>query len=100
MSTEEDERSPNARKRPEVVDPYNCPPLYVDWIVTGGASEGVINVTFGALDHALKTSDDDIARVMVAARLRMSRDFAGRLHRMLGDILGAGQGAPPTNLVN
>lgn len=73
---------------PEIVDPYNVPVTYVDWLVTAGEHEGVLNVVFGTIDHALKKPDDPLARIMIASRLRLSREFATRIHKMLGDVLG------------
>jgi len=73
---------------PEVVDPRDIQTLFVDWIVTGGVHENVVNLTLGVIDHALKRSEDDLARVVVASRLRCSRDFAVRLHAFLGTLLG------------
>ena len=98
-------------ERPEVVDPNNAPVIYVDWVVTGGVFEHVVNLTLGTADHALKQSNDDLARVIIAARLRCSDEFAFRLHRTLGDILGIARSpdakqagetppSPPKNLIN
>jgi|SRR5580692_1414436 hypothetical protein len=77
---------------PDIVDPLNLQALFVDWIVTGGMHENVVNLTLGVIDHALKRSEQDHARVVIAARLRCSRDFALRLHGFLGTLLGV---APP-----
>lgn len=82
-----DEKLP-AAQGPEIVDPANPPALYVDWVVTGGVYEGVVNVTLGSIDHSLKKSDDELARVVIASRLRFSRDFGVRIHTVLGRILG------------
>lgn len=97
-----------ADQGPAIVDPHNLPALYVDWFVTGGMFEGVVNVTLGSIDHSLKKSDDELARIVIATRLRFSRDFGLRLHMMLGRILGLSpdeeapkpQPSPPKNLVN
>jgi len=98
-----------APQRPEIVDSHNAPVIFVDWLVTGGMFNDVINVTLGAVDHSLKRSDEDLARVMIGARLRFSRAFGLGLHRALGDILGleprkdeTGQAppSPPKNLIN
>ena len=97
--------------RPEIVDPNNAPVIYVDWVVTGGVFERVVNLTLGTVDHALKKSEDDLAKVIVAARIRCSDQFALRLHRTLGDILGIARSpdakqaeetppSPPRNLIN
>ena len=47
------EKLPPAQ-RPEVVDPHDAPVIFVDWIVTGGIFENVVNVTLGAADHSIK----------------------------------------------
>ena len=94
---------------PEVVDPSNVPVTFVDWLITAGEHEGIINVSFGVIDHALKKPEDPLARVMVASRLRLSRAFATRMHLMLGDLLGinpqsdkSGEGppTPPRNVIH
>src|SRR5947209_4369728 len=106
-----DDLAPAGTKAPEVVDPFNAPVLFVDWIVTGGISENVVNMTLGTVDHSLRRSDDELARVLVATRLRCSREFALRLYHALGSLIGvqpqpadAGQNqAPPrtpSNLIN
>ncbi|MGU3493368.1 hypothetical protein ACLBXM_04930 [Xanthobacteraceae bacterium A53D] len=106
MSDEENLPS-TAAKSVEVVDPLEIPPLFTDWLVTGGVNEGVVNVTLGAIDHSMRRTDDELARVMVVGRLRMSAGFAERLHRFLGDILGKSEEgvapptqSPPKNLIN
>jgi hypothetical protein len=99
-----------ATKHPDIVDPHNVPALFVDWIVTGGSLENVVNVTLGTIDHSFAHSGDP-ARIMVTSRLRFSREFAARLYRSLGEILGlppppsSEQGPeeprpPPRNLIN
>ncbi len=95
-------------QQPEIVDPSNVPVTFVDWIITAGEHEGVVNIVFGVIDHALKKPGDPLARVMVASRLRLSREFAGRMHTMLGNVLGISpqneEGSqsppPPKNLIN
>jgi len=77
---------------PDIVDPLDIQTLFIDWIVTGGMHENVVNLTLGVIDHALKRSEQDLARVVVASRLRCSREFAQRLHAFLGTLLGV---APP-----
>jgi len=79
----------------EIVDPQNEPTRLADWIVTGGAFEGVVNLTLGTLDHAFARSSDDHPRVVVCARLRMPQPFAERLYRSLGAILGKPTEPPP-----
>ena len=93
---------------PEIVDPSNVPVTFIDWIITAGEFEGVVNVVFGTIDHALKKPEDPLARVIVASRLRLSRDFATRIHAALGNILGItpdnqssqAPPVPPKNLIN
>ena len=63
---------------PDIVDPLDIQTLFIDWIVTGGMHENVVNLTLGVIDHALKRSEQDLARVVVASRLRCSREFAQR----------------------
>ncbi len=94
---------------PEIVDPSNVPVTFVDWLITGGEFEGVVNIVFGTIDHAMKKPEDPQARVIVASRLRLSRNFAIRMHSALGNLLGitppqdqGGQAPPepPKNLIN
>jgi hypothetical protein len=97
-----EENSPPV-KQPEVVDPFNAPPLFVDWIVTGGVQNNVLNLTLGTIDHSMKGPDDELPRIMIGTRLRCSRDFAIRFHAFLGEVLGltpppsgeAGAASPP-----
>jgi hypothetical protein len=105
----EDDLPPAPSQSPEVVDPHNVQTLFVDWIVTAGESENVVNFTFGTIDHSLKKSEDDLARIVIATRLRMSREFAIRFHDFLGTVLKAvppdaspmsGPLMPPKNLIN
>ncbi|HME83255.1 MAG TPA: hypothetical protein VKG91_01570 [Roseiarcus sp.] len=84
MSSKEDLPSP---QRPEVVDPLNCQIAFTDWIVTAGFYENVVNITFGAIDHAI-ASGNGLPRIIVTSRLRFSRDVGIRLHELLGTILG------------
>ena len=88
------DESTEGRKRPEIVEPTDVPVRYVDWIVTGGEYDGVVNVVLGTLDHTMAQSPDDLACVVVATKLRMSKPFAQRLHRALGDLLGEVSSAP------
>ena len=74
-------------QRPEIVDPNNAPVIFADWIVTGGTFNGVVNLTLGTIDHSLKRSNDELARVMVATRLRFSIPFARALQHALAKIL-------------
>jgi hypothetical protein len=96
-------------KRPDIVDPHSVQSVFVDWIVTGGMFENVINVTLGTIDHSMKRTDADMARVVVASRLRCSREFGLRLYIALGNILGLPPASgvapqdspkPPSNLIN
>jgi hypothetical protein len=87
---------------PEIVDPNNVPIIFADWFITGGLYEGVVNLSLGTIDHSLKKPEDELARVVVASRLRLSRDFAARLHKVLGNMLsdnprdGGDPGEEPT----
>jgi hypothetical protein len=94
---------------PDIVDPANVPIIFVDYFITGGEHEGVINVVLGTIDHALKKPEDPLARVLVASRLRLTVGFAGRLHTILGNVLGItppgdgppqGTPMPPKNQIN
>jgi hypothetical protein len=84
----DDENLPATQQRPTVVDPNNVPVVFIDWFITGGSHEGVINVALGTIDHSMIASEGDLANVIVGARLRLTQDFASRLHGALGDILG------------
>jgi hypothetical protein len=86
---------PSDEKRPEIVDPHNVPIVFVDWIVTGGSHENVTNVVLGATDHTFAHGPDDLARIVVAARLRFSDETGLRLYRALGSLYGIAPPAPP-----
>jgi hypothetical protein len=82
------EELPSIAQLPEVVDPTNVAVTFVDWFITGGEHENVINVSLGTIDHSMKKPEDQLARIIVASRLRFTREFAARLHMVLGNILG------------
>ena len=46
-----------APKSPEVVDTKGAPITFVDWFITGGMFENVVNVSLGTIDHSLRRSD-------------------------------------------
>ena len=96
------------QKRPEFVDRNNVPIVFVDYIVTGGEWEGLLNVVLGSVDHTYVHEEDDVPQVVVAARLRMTRKFATALHSALDGLLGLNDTdelkppneTPPPNLIN
>ena len=91
MSSEKDLPSP---QRPEIVDPLGVQISFADWVVTAGCFENVVNITLGAIDHAIPGSNG-LPRVAVTSRLRLSRDMGVRLYDLLGNILGINpEGAP------
>lgn len=94
MSSKE-ELPPAAAERPEVVDPLNCQIAFADWIVTSGCYESVVNLTLGAIDHALP-GGNGLPRIVVTSRLRFSRDFGLRLHNLLGNVLGVAAPSTPS----
>ncbi len=104
----DEETSKPTEQRPEVVDPHKVPVVFVDWFVTCGQAEGVVNLALGTIDHSMKVTDDELPRVVVGARLRLSHQFALRLHGVLGEILGVSGSDPqsepapnpPKNLIN
>lgn len=75
------------RKPPVVSDPHDVPIVFVDWILVGGVYENVLHLTLGTIDYSARPSADDAGRVTVAAQMRMSREFAMRLHDALGDMI-------------
>ncbi|MCV2448893.1 hypothetical protein [Paracoccus sp. DMF] len=88
---------------PKVVDPDNTTVQFVDWVVTGGHFEGVVNIALGTIDHSRKERDEDFAHIVVASRLRMSVPFAARLHHFLGDLLANAaqpEASPPPAAAN
>lgn len=74
-------------KRPIVSDPHNVSFAFVDWIIAGGVFENVLHLTLGTVDYSSRPLAGDAARVTVASQLRMSRDFAMRLHAALGEMI-------------
>lgn len=81
-------------EQPEIVDPLNCQVAFIDWIVTSGHLENVVNVTFGTIDHAIRGSNG-LPRVVVTSRLRFSREMGIRIHRALGNALGVSPEGEP-----
>ena len=86
---------PPTSEGPEIVDPNNVPVVFVDWMITGGLHSGVLNLALGTIDHSLNRPRAKQARIVVASRLRCSRDFAVGLHKLLGDILNGPQDSNP-----
>lgn len=83
-----DEHLPVRPKQPKVVDPHHVETAFVDWLVTAGAYDGVVNLTLGALDHAFAIPPDGLADAVITSRLRMSMVTAERLYNVLGGLLG------------
>jgi hypothetical protein len=83
-------------KSPVVVDPHQVNVSFSDWIVSGGAFNGIVNIDLGAVDHTMRTSNDELARIIVTTRLRFGSQFAETLYNFLGQILGKpGHGEEP-----
>ncbi len=94
-----------APERFKIVDPHNINTVFVDWVVTSGEFEGVVNITLGTVDHSLREGSDDLPRIVVSSRLRLSKGFAERLYAALGNSLGRNeevqtQQTPPKNQIN
>lgn len=89
------EENLSATPQIDIVDPDEIRVCFVDWILSAGQSDGVVNVALGTIDHSLRKTDDLPARIVVASRLRFSRAFAQRLHSLLGDVLRENPDAPP-----
>ena len=68
----------------EVIEPVHLPVAYVDWFLNVFTYVDNVYVNLGTVDQTPVTP---------AAKLRMSRDFATRLHRFLGEL---GLTEPPT----
>ena len=81
------EELPSPLESLEIIDPHNVPTVLVDWLVTGGIHDGVVNLTLGTVDHSL-TQNTRAPKVAVCARLRLPSDVAERLHNWLGAALG------------
>ena len=75
-------------KGPEIIDPSEVPVVFVDYVITAGDHEGVLNLALGTIDHSRKRTDEELAKVVVAARLRLSLPFASRLYDLLGAAIG------------
>jgi hypothetical protein len=82
-------------QKPEVVDPLDCQVTFADWIATVGCYDNVANITFGAIDHAI-TGSNNLPRIIVTSRLRFSREFGVRLHKVLGNVLGINPEGEPS----
>jgi hypothetical protein len=100
------ERPPVSPQQFEIVDPHNVPVSFIDWAIDGVCIDNVVSVSLGTVDRAIRGANG-APRVIVAARLRMSRDQAVRLHEWLSGILNppSAPGAPepppvPRNQIN
>lgn len=76
-----------SNRRPIVSDPHNVHFAFVDWIIAGGVFENVLHLTLGTVDYSSRPVAGDTPQVTVASQLRMSRDFAMRLHAALGEMI-------------
>ena len=81
----ETEQSPTPQQF-EIVDPHHVPVTFTDWAIDGICVENIVSVSLGTVDRAIRGANG-APRVIVAARLRMSRDQAVRLNEWLGSIL-------------
>ena len=77
----------------EVIEPVHLPVAYVDWFLNVFTYVDNVYVNLGTVDQTRKGANG-APTVTSAAKLRMSRDFATRLHRFLGEELGLTE--PPT----
>ena len=84
--------------QPTIVDPHNVTIQYVDWIVTGGIGNGVVNVVLAALDYSIMV--DGVPRAVIQTRLRLNTTVATSLHRFLGEILTGASPKPQSNKLN
>lgn len=89
-------KMPATQQGPEIVDPSEVDIVFADWVISTGIHNGVVNLALGTIDHSRKASEADMAKVVVAARLRFSRDFGIQLHAMLGRMLGLSSEDEPT----
>jgi len=87
-----------------VIDPKLVDTKFVDWLVTCGQIENVLNITFGVINQPIKGDSSDGLHVEVASKLRMTLDMAERVHAVIGNVLAqAGRGAavtPPDSIRN
>lgn len=97
MSREDspDDNLPAPGQGPEIIDPSATNVTFVDWLVAIGSLRGVINIDLGSIDHTAKKSNDELARIIMGARLRMTVDFATHLHHILGQVISAARGEGP-----
>lgn len=83
----EDKPPPNI-KRPTIVDPHDVQTTFVDWIVSVGVVEGVLNISLGTVDYSMRRNNDELPRVVIGSRLRMTAGHAKRVHEAIGNALG------------
>ena len=74
----------NSSKR---LNPLHVPVAYVDWFLNVVVHFGDVYLNLGTIDQTRRGSNG-MPTVAPAAKLRMSRDFATRLHRLLGEEPG------------
>jgi hypothetical protein len=84
----DESNAPATPQSPEIVEPSPVPIVFTDWIISAGAHDGIVNIALGTIDHSRKRSEEELARVVVASRMRFSREFAYRPYILLGDFLG------------
>ncbi|UFS67751.1 hypothetical protein LO749_16805 [Paracoccus denitrificans] len=79
---------PPAAPPAKLIDDGTVRPTYVDWFLSAGQAEGIVNLSLGTYDPTL-TLEDGVphARAYATAKLRMSIPFARRFHDVLGAIL-------------
>jgi hypothetical protein len=87
---------PKDRLDPEITDPHNVPITFVNWVVTSGRHNEIINVTLGTVNFARPSANGTPASIVVGAQLRFTVEFGAILYEALGQALGRpGHEAPP-----
>lgn len=84
MSQEESSPAPPVR----IIDLDNKPPVYVDWFISAGQAEGIINISLGTYDPTLITEEGyETSKVFTACKVRMTIPFAKRFRDLLHAIV-------------
>lgn len=66
-----------------VLNPGEVRPVFVDWFVSAGYSEGIISLVLGSVDPTPISGSNDVDNVTITANLKMTLDFGLRLAELI-----------------
>lgn len=68
------------------INPNHVEPVWADWFISAGVSEGIVNIIMGSFDPLPGDDAEGSQSVIVTSNLKMSMSFAERLRDLLQSI--------------